>query len=149
MSVAVVWGWYGVGGAVAMLLLGLLAAGAAWVSRAESTWQPVWRQLAGSWRSLLAIVFAGLLAFGSVVSFVGALSASGEHLTIKRLRTGVFTHRNGVDETEYYVQDTRGREFVANKATYRRLDEGDVVDCEIVRPPGLPARLQSCAVPER
>jgi len=145
---AVVWGWYGVGGAVAMLALGLFAAAVAWIARAESTWQPTWRQLAGSWRSLLMIAFAGALLYGSVSSLVGVFNVSREHLTIKRLHTEVGTSRYGLRETDYYVQDTRGREFVAKKDGYRRLEEGDVVDCEIVRPLRLPARLESCTAPE-
>ncbi len=67
-SIAVVWGWYGVGGAVAMLALGLVALFAVFTNLNDaSAGQPVLTRLMGSWRAALALVSAVVL-FGATLS---------------------------------------------------------------------------------
>ena len=48
MSIAVVWGWFGIGGAVAMLFIALFAAGAGWISRDHWDEGSGWSQVADS-----------------------------------------------------------------------------------------------------
>ena len=57
MSFAVVWGWYGVGGAVAMFVLGMFALFAMFANLDDaSAGQPVLRQLMGNGRGALVMV---------------------------------------------------------------------------------------------
>jgi hypothetical protein len=142
MSIAVVWGWFGIGGAVAMLFVGLFAAGAGWISRSEEVEGSGWSQIADSSSASVLMLIAVVLALASIASFWGAFRESHEQITIVRLHYEV-----GRNSTDYRVEDDSGRDLVANEDLYRRLHEGDVVECRIARPPLLPDRLLSCAAP--
>jgi fumarate reductase subunit D len=142
MSIAVVWGWFGIGGAVAMLFLGLFAAGAGWISRDEWDEGSRLSQIAGSTSASVLMLIAVVLALASIASFWGAFRDGREQITIVRLHVDY-----GGNSTDYRVEDDSGRDLVANEDLYRRLHEGDVVECRIARPPLLPDRLMSCAAP--
>jgi hypothetical protein len=140
MSVAVVWGWFGVGGAVAMLVLGLFALGTVFANREEaSAGQPVLTRLWASRRAALGLLFAVTLFGGSGVSFWGAFHE-------QRLQFTVQTLREYCDDGDacYEVEDTKGRTFVANRDDWEKLREGDDVECRVATPPLLPGRLLSC-----
>ena len=142
MSIAVVWGWFGIGGAVAMLLLGLFAGGAGWISRSEGVQGSGWSQIADSTNASVLMLLAVVLTLASIASLWGAFRDGREQITIVRLH--VEDHRNS---TLYRVEDDSGRDLVANEDLYRRLHEGDVVECRIARPLLLPGRLMSCSAP--
>jgi hypothetical protein len=143
MSIAVVWGWFGIGGAVAMLFLALFAAGAGWISRDHWEEGSGWSQVGDSTSASVLMLIAVVLALASIASFWGAFRDRREQITIVRLHAE--SHRNS---TDYRVEDDSGRDLVLNEDLYRRLHEGDIVECHIARPVLLPARLVSCAAPE-
>ena len=140
MSFAVVWGWYGVGGAVAMFVMGLFALFAMFANLDDaSAGQPVLTQLMGNGRGALALLFAVVLFGASAVSFWGAFHEQRIQFTVKTLREDY----EGND-TSYEVEDTQGRTFVAKRDDWEKLREGDDVECRAATPPLLPGRLLSC-----
>jgi len=140
MRVAVVWGWYGVGGAVAMLVLGLFAAVAVFANLNDaSAGQPFLTRLMGSGRAALAMLFAVLLFGGSAVSCAGAFREQRIQLTVRKLRE-VPARRS----MSYEVDDTEGRTFVLDYGLWKKLREGEHVECRVATPPLLPDRLLSC-----
>ena len=140
MSVAVVWGWYGVGGAVAMLALGLVALFAVFANLDDaSAGQPVLTRLMGSGRAALALLFTVLLLGASAVSFAGALHEERIQFTVQTLR------EEATDgDTSYEVDDAEGRTFVAKRDDWKKLREGEDVECRVATPLLLPDRLLSC-----
>ncbi|MCA1677973.1 MAG: hypothetical protein LC790_12025 [Actinobacteria bacterium] len=140
MSLAVVWGWYGVGGAVSMLALALFALWAMFANLEEaSAGQPFLTRLMGSGRAALALLFAVLLLFGGSASFWGAFHEQRIQFTVQTLR-----EEHGDGDTSYEVDDTEDRTFVANPDDWQKLREGDDVECRVATPPLLPGRLLSC-----
>jgi uncharacterized integral membrane protein len=139
VSVAVVWGWYGVGGAMAMLALGLLALFAVFANFDDaSAGQPFLTRLSDG-RAALALLFAVLLFGASAVSFVGAFRERRIQFTVKTLRE---EYDRG--DTSYEVDDTEGRTFVADHDDWKKLHEGEDVECHVATPPLLPDRLLTC-----
>lgn len=144
MSVAVVWGWYGIGGAVAMLALGLFALVAVFANLDDaSAGQPFLTRLVGSGRAALAMLFAVLLFGGGALSFVGAFSEQRIRFTVETLHEEYDGSRNS--GPSYEVDDTEGRTFVVQHDDWRKLREGEDVECRVATPPLLPDRLLSCS----
>jgi hypothetical protein len=146
MSVAVVWGWYGVGGAVAMLALGLFALFVMLANLDDaSAGQPFLTQLTGSGRAALALLFAVLLFGAGAVSFAGAFREQRIQFTVKTLRE----ESDDDGHTYYEVDDAEGRTFVVQRDDWKKLREGEDVECHVATPPLLPDRLLSCRQPPR
>jgi hypothetical protein len=140
MSIAVVWGWYGVGGAVAMLALGVFALWAMFANLEEaSAGQPLPTRLMGRGRAVLALVFAVLLFGGSAANLWGAVHEQHIQFTVQALRD-----QDDDGDTSYEVDDTEGRMFVANRDDWEKLRERQDVECRVAKPPLLPGRLLSC-----
>ena len=140
MSVAVVWGWFGVGGAVAMFVLALVALVVVFVNLADaSAGQPLLSQLMDNGRAALALLFAVALFGAGAVSFAGALHEQRVQFTVQTLRD-----EDGDGDASYEVDDTEGHTFVAMRDDWEKLHEGDDVECRVARPALLPARLLSC-----
>ena len=137
MSVAVVWGWYGVGGAVVMLAGGLFALWAVFANLEQAWGQPILARLLASPRAVLALVFAVMLLGGSGVSFWGAFHE-------QRIQFTVQTLREECDDGDTCYDDTKGRTFMTERDDWEKLREGDDVECRVAAPPLLPGRLLSC-----
>ncbi len=140
MSVAVVWGWYGVGGAVAMLALGLFALCAVFANlERASAGQPVMTRLMGSGRAALALLFAVVLLGGSGVTFWSAFHEQRIQFTVQALR-----QEHGDGDTSYEVVDTEGRTFDAERDDWQKLREGADVECRVATRHFVPGRLLAC-----
>jgi hypothetical protein len=139
MSVAVVWGWYGVGGAVAMLGIGLVALFAVYANLDDASAGLPFLTSLRDVRAALAGLFAVLLFGASALSFWGAFHEQRIQFTVRTLRQ---EYDDG--DTSYEVDDTEGRTFVAQRENWRKLREGDDVECRVATPPLLPDRLLSC-----
>lgn len=104
MSVAVIWGWYGVGGAVLMLAGGLFALWAVFANLQPSSAGHILTRLLASPRAALALLVAVMLLGGSGVSFWGAFHEQRIQFTVQTLR-----EECDDGDTCYEVDDTKGR----------------------------------------
>ena len=83
------------------------------------------------------MLFVVVLLGGSAVSF-WRLHEQRIQFTIQTLR------KEYGDGTSYELDDTEGRTFVAKRDDWKKLRDGDDVECRVATPPLLPARLLSC-----
>ncbi|MCA1699707.1 MAG: hypothetical protein LC790_12715 [Actinobacteria bacterium] len=144
MSVAVVWGWYGVGGALVMLAGGLFALWAVFANLQPSSAGHILTRLLASPRAALPLVFTVMCLGGSGVSFWGAFHEQRSQFTVQTLREEECDDGDYGFHTCYEVDDTKGRTFVAERDDWEKLREGDDVECRVAAPPLLPGRLLSC-----
>jgi len=101
----------------------------------------------GSWPIRLAVGLTAIVTVAGSAFFIGsgavrfwnALHERHIQLTVQE------RHRERYDgSTTHVVDDTQGRRFYAEPATYKAIEKGDDVECRVATEPLGPDRLLSC-----
>lgn len=124
----IAWGLDGMTAAAGFLVLALVCVASLWCVN-DPPRRPTLRDLGSEWRAVVAVVLAPLFAGAAIDDVWGAT-----HVRVTPVTVSSLDEEYHHDDIAYYVEDTQGRRFTAREPLYRRLHEGDRVECQQTMP---------------